>query len=81
LKACGGLRGALCKHLLVLIIGLTKGEVLDPNQAATWVLSSKFHQPKIDKDMMSSIFLEYKGALIGDIDWRPTETIPEDYYT
>jgi hypothetical protein len=52
-----------------------------PNQAATWVLTSKFHQPKIDKNLMSSIFLEYKGALVGDIDWRPTETIPEDYCT
>ena len=49
LKPCGGLRGALCKHLLVLTIGLTKSKVLNPNQAATWVLSSKFHQPKIDK--------------------------------
>ncbi len=81
LKPCGGLRGALCKHLLVLIIGLTKSEALEPNLAATWVLSSKFHQPKIDKEMMSSVFLQYKGALVGEFDWRPTETIPEDYYT
>ena len=30
---------------------------------------------------MSAIFLRYKGAEAGEIDWRPTETIPEDYYS
>ncbi len=81
LKPCGGLKGALCKHLLVLIIGLTKSEQLEPNKAANWVLQSKFHQPKMQKDLMSDVFLQYKGALVGEFDWRPTETIPEDYYT
>ncbi len=81
LKPCGGLKGALCKHLLVLIIGLTKSEQLEPNKAANWVLQSKFHQPKMQKDLISDVFLQYKGALVGEFDWRPTETIPEDYYT
>lgn len=80
LKACGGLKGALCKHLLVLIIGLTMTEQLTPEQAVTWCISSKFHQPKIDKELITATFLEYKGAQSGEIDWRPTETIPEDYY-
>src|SRR5262245_4010536 len=30
LNACGGLRGALCKHLLVLVVGLTKAGKLEP---------------------------------------------------
>ena len=30
LRPCGGLRGALCKHLLVLIVGLTRAGQLDP---------------------------------------------------
>jgi hypothetical protein len=30
---------------------------------------------------MSATFLRYKGAEAGEVDWRPTETIPEDYYT
>jgi hypothetical protein len=29
---------------------------------------------------MSTTFLRYKGAEAGEIDWRPTETMPEDYY-
>lgn len=81
LNPCGGLRGALCKHLLVLIIGLAKAGQLDPNKADLWARASKSIQTaKLDKDIMSETFLRYKGAEAGEIDWRPTETIPEDYY-
>ena len=81
LNACGGLRGAVCKHILVLVIGLTKAEQLAATTAAQWVLSSKVEKPKLDKNRMSEVFLKYKGAEAGEIDWRPTKTIPEDYYS
>jgi hypothetical protein len=80
LKPCGGLQGSLCKHLLVLIVGLTKAEQLDPATVDKWVNASKSQKPAIDKDVMSETFLRYKGAEAGEVDWRPTETIPEDYY-
>jgi uncharacterized protein YjbI with pentapeptide repeats len=80
LKPCGGLRGALCKHLLVLLVGLARSGRLDPATADAWVLASKTKKPAIDKDVMSETFLRYKGAEAGEIDWRPTETVPEDYY-
>jgi uncharacterized protein YjbI with pentapeptide repeats len=80
LNPCGGLRGALCKHLLVLLLGLTNAGELDANVADKWARASTLQQPKMDKDVMSETFLRYKGAEAGDIDWRPTETIPEDYY-
>jgi len=34
----------------------------------------------LDKEAMSAILLRYKGAEAGEIDWRPTETLPEDFY-
>jgi uncharacterized protein YjbI with pentapeptide repeats len=80
LNICGGLRGSLCKHLLVLIVGLSKGGDLDPNAIDTWIRLSKTNKPALDKDQMSETFLRYKGAEAGEVDWRPTETIPEDYY-
>ena len=80
LNVCGGLRGSLCKHLLVLIVGLTKNAELDPNVIDTWIRLSKTNKPALDKDAMSETFLRYKGAEAGEVDWRPTETIPEDYY-
>jgi hypothetical protein len=80
LNPCGGLRGALCKHLLVLLIGLTKGGALSPQSAATWARASGRRKPVLDKDPMAETLLKYKGAEAGDVDWRPTETVPEDYY-
>jgi uncharacterized protein YjbI with pentapeptide repeats len=80
LRPCGGLRGAVCKHLLVLIVGLAKAGKLDPATVAGWVDASKAHRPDLDPDAMSDTFLRYKGAESGEIDWRPTETLPEDYY-
>jgi uncharacterized protein YjbI with pentapeptide repeats len=80
LRPCGGLGGLLCKHLLVLLIGLTKASTLDPATAQQWVEASRKKQPSLDKDRMSETFLKYKGAEAGEVDWRPAETLPEDYY-
>ena len=80
LNVCGGLRGALCKHLLVLIIGMTNGGELDPTIVNQWITASRFKKPVLDKDVMSETLLRYKGAEAGEVDWRPMETIPEDYY-
>lgn len=80
LNPCGGLRGAPCKHLLVLTIGLVQSGQFDAEVAKDWMVASREHEPKIDKDLMSETFLRYKGAESGSVDWRPTETIPEDYY-
>lgn len=77
---CGGLRGALCKHILVLVIGLAQSGQLDPTKAHAWATASRKKKPVLEKDPMSETFIRYKGAEAGEVDWRPTETIPEDYY-
>ncbi len=81
LNACGGLRGALCKHLLVLTIGLARTKQIDNSKCLQWVLASRLEKkPKLVRERMTDVFLKYKGAEAGEVDWRPTETIPEDYY-
>jgi hypothetical protein len=80
LNVCGGLRGALCKHLMVMIVGLAKNGKLDVKTAQQWVVASKAKKPALDKDKMGETFVRYKGAEAGTVDWRPTETIPEDFY-
>jgi len=59
----------------LLIIG-----ELEAASACEWVLASRRKDPKLDKEIMTATFLRYKGAQAGELDWRPTETIPEDYY-
>ncbi|MBV9124108.1 MAG: hypothetical protein JO112_12180 [Planctomycetes bacterium] len=80
LNSCGGLRGSLCKHFLVLIMGLAGSGNLNPALVEPWIIASRKRKPLLDKDAMSDTFLRYKGAEAGEVDWRPTETIPEDYY-
>jgi hypothetical protein len=74
-----------CKHLLVLVVGLVRAGEIDPNTALEWLdaacrrgVEAGTNTP--DKDEMTAIFLKYKGVQAGEIDWRPTETIPEDFY-
>ncbi len=81
LRACGGLKGALCKHLLVLLIGTTKAEEIPLNESVRWILYSLLENAALKKEIMSDIFLKYHGTQTGMVDWRPTETIPEDYYS
>ncbi len=80
LNTCAALRGAVCKHLLVLIIGLVRAGELDAAKVTAWLKASRRLRPALDRDLMSETFLKYKGVEAGDVDWRPTETIPEDYY-
>jgi len=82
LRRCGGLMsGTLCKHILVLILGLAQKKQIDVADACNWILASKEKKPAIDKDKMTAAFLRYQGAAVGEVDWRPTETVPEDFYT
>jgi len=80
LNICGGLRGSPCKHLLVLIVGLAKAGELDATTAHDWTQAARGKKAELDKEVMTATFLNYKGAEAGEVDWRPTETIPEDFY-
>ena len=80
LNICGGLKGSICKHLLVLIIGLVQECKLQPKDIDYWIGKTWDTKPELNKQKMSEIFIKYKGAEAGEIDWRPTETLPEDYY-
>ncbi|MBX3157573.1 MAG: hypothetical protein KF773_16480 [Deltaproteobacteria bacterium] len=80
LEECMGLQGAPCKHLLVLIVGLARAHQMPMAQALAWIRAAKRRPPRDDHDLCAETFLQYKGAEAGEIDWRPTETIPEDFY-
>jgi hypothetical protein len=43
-----------------------------------WCLCSTMLTPQLDKEALAQLFFKWKSA--DSIDWRPTETIPEDYY-
>jgi hypothetical protein len=83
LAICRGLLGEPCKHILVLLIGLARAGRIDPARIDPWVVAAcaKNHRwNKITKNHASDTLLRYKGVQAGEVDWRPTETIPEDFY-
>jgi hypothetical protein len=80
LNRCGGLGVGPCKHMMVMILGLAQAGAVDPQKVDAWVQASKKVGPRLDKDVTAEVFLRYKGAEAGEIDWRPTETVPEDFY-
>ena len=80
LTDCMGLQGAVCKHLLVLVVGLVRTGQLPPEQALGWIRAARGKRPGKDTTLCAETFVQYKGAEAGQLDWRPTETIPEDFY-
>ena len=79
LEPCMGLNGSMCKHLFVLLMGLVRSGGLDAPSTSQWLQAAKSKGPKREMDLAADAFLQYRGAQAGEIDWRPTETIPEDF--
>jgi hypothetical protein len=80
LEQCMGLQGETCKHILVLLMGLSCNGNLEPGTALNWVTTCHRKPPIEDEDPSAQMLLRYKAVEAGEIDWRPTETVPEDYY-
>ena len=80
LENCMGLQGSPCKHLLVLLVGLSCSGIMELPSAYAWIRATQGKRPRQDTELAAETFVQYKAAEAGEIDWRPTETIPEDYY-
>ncbi|MEX2681668.1 MAG: hypothetical protein Q6373_008710 [Candidatus Sigynarchaeota archaeon] len=79
LRPCGGLRGQICKHIVLGLIALVKSGTMDCREISGWVKLTSNNRPVLDKDEATRIFLKYKNALDGKLDWRPIEILPEDF--
>jgi BRCT domain type II-containing protein len=80
LSECKGLQGTVCKHLLVLVCGMARTGQLPLDRALAWIGSARGTEPSKNHELCAETFIQYKGAEAGELDWRPTETIPEDFY-
>ena len=64
----------------MLLIGLARTRQIDLARTLRWVQDCNLMPPTIDRESLSEVLLRYKGAEACEIDWRPTETVPEDFY-
>jgi len=69
----------VCKHLLVMLLGLVRSGELAAEQAYAWLHATSGQSPCKSHDRLIQTWLRYKGVQPGGVDWRPTQTIPEDY--
>jgi uncharacterized protein YjbI with pentapeptide repeats len=79
LATCNGLRGSLCKHLLVLLVGLVQKGVLPADRAAQLVAASTENKPETDKELCSQSLERLESADRGGPVWKPVATNPEDF--
>jgi len=79
LYRCGGLRGGICKHIILALIATIKQGNATNNELIEWVRKSLNHIAVLNKSEATAIFLKYKNALEGKIEWRPVEIYPEDF--
>jgi hypothetical protein len=81
LEMCWGQSGEMCKHLLVLLVGLVVAHELQADRAYQWARAASHKKPTADKQPSAELLLRYRGVTAGEQDWRPTQTVPEDFYT
>ena len=85
LYPCGGLRGTICKHIILTLIATVKQGYMANDELIEWVKKTINNRPKLNKPEASSIFMHYKDATNGSLDsikqieWRPVEILPEDF--
>ena len=76
---CMGLQGAVCKHITLLLLGLTRSGSLDLQVALDWAKAAAKKKPQKDEEETAELYLRYQGLDSSELDWRPLETLPEDF--
>lgn len=79
LRPCGGLRGSICKHIILSFIAAIKEDENNSEEMIQWIKKTLSIRPKLEKSEATSIFIKYTHALEGKIEWRPVEIYPEDF--
>ena len=80
LEYCMGMQGSVCKHSLLLLLGLARKGELELKQVLRWVAKAELKKSSNNEDESAEMLLRYKGVQTGEVDWRPTEITPEDFY-
>jgi hypothetical protein len=73
-------RYSCCSEDLEECMGLLHAGEADAQTLLSWVRQASRQAPVEDSDTLADTLLRYKAAQSGEIDWRPTETLPEDFY-
>jgi len=78
IRPCGGLRGSVCKHIILLLMAGIKDGLISAEEAADIVRSTEYKKPNYNKEHAKEIIILYQNAVDGTIEWRAVEILPED---
>lgn len=70
LSECMGLQGSVCKHLLVLLLGLARSGEFEMTKAMLWMQAAASKKPKLNDELSTEALLHYRGVMAGEVDWR-----------
>jgi uncharacterized protein YjbI with pentapeptide repeats len=68
----------MCQHVLVLLLDLARRERIALADALRWARLSLAHDRSADPEILARVFASYAEST--QTDYRPNETLPEDYY-
>lgn len=78
LAPCPDAADGVCRHVVCLVLSLVQREHLSAEDAARWLQRSLAHDAGLDRDALGEVFARYAETI--QADYRPNETLPEDYY-
>ncbi len=79
LRPCGGLRGKVCKHILLTGLAAIKSTSATTEEVIKWLQESVKKTPFLDKTEATRVLAKFKDAQDGKLEWRAVELVPEDF--
>ena len=80
---CGGLRGGICKHIILVLIAAVKNGDISEDEAILWLEKSLSKSCNFGAHHLElqALFIKYQTMLNsnGEVDWKPVELSSEDY--
>ncbi|MEX2715377.1 MAG: hypothetical protein Q6370_003640 [Candidatus Sigynarchaeota archaeon] len=78
LEFCLGMKGYLCKHIILSLAAACKTDDKLKDALKKWVQNAQGKHPIIKEDIATSLFVESKLPKDARIGWREIEILPED---
>jgi len=78
LEYCLGMKGYLCKHIILSLAAACKTSGKLKDDLKKWVQNAQGKHPIINEDLATSLFVESRLPKDARIGWREVEVLPED---
>jgi hypothetical protein len=78
LRRCGGLRGGICKHCIMLTMAAVKSNMVTAEEGITWLSNSVGKYSTYNKPRAEDIFARFQNPTT-ELEFRSVEITAEDF--